>query len=52
MSSTSNLKRRLQKLNEEEKLKKIKEIALKEELAYWRIYCLKKYRDMKEGGEL
>lgn len=39
------LKRKLEGLTDEEKTKKIKEIALQEEMKYWRAHCLRAYRD-------
>lgn len=52
MSKTSNLKRGMKNLTEEEKLAKLKEKALQEEIDKWRAACLKKYTEKKRLGEL
>lgn len=50
-NSKRRLKRKLKGLSEEDKANKIKEIALEEELAYWRELCLKAYWQLKEKVE-
>lgn len=50
MSKTSNIKRQFKGLAEEEAKSKAKELALRQELAFWRRECLKKFRDMENLG--
>ena len=49
-AETQALKRKLGGLDEEQKTNKIKELVLKEELAYWRAHLLRKYRDEHSDG--
>ena len=50
MSRSSNIKRQFRGLTEEQVREKAKELALKEEMAYWRRKCLKKYRQSSLMG--
>ncbi len=52
MSKQSDLKRKMVGLSEEEKMSKIKEIALQEELAKWRGWGLRAVRAKAEGKEI
>lgn len=50
MSKQSDFKKCCKGLSEEQIEEKVREKAMKDELAYWRYVGLKKYKEMKELG--
>lgn len=44
------LRKKWKDLSDQEIMKNIKDLELKRQLSYWRVHCLKVYRDSKLGN--